>query len=182
MAAAARVAGNVRLSDVFLTGAQLANDLVREQPEGPVELKATVSHRYVNHKIVAQKVLLVEIGAKVEFRIRRSEEDGQKTSPPRISIDVVYAATYDLPNPPIPETITDEAFTAFARVNGLFNCWPYLRQEIHRLSAAMNIPLVLPTLRIVSDIKESNNKTEVLLPHPSAAKSKKIRKKPATRH
>jgi len=150
MKRAAQLAANVRLENVFLTGIQLINNLPRLAGEGPVNLKLDVSHRYVGHKILADKAIFVELGARVELRIASEDKEAAVGKDPSAIVDVMYGVLYQLPSAPIPESMNEEVFVAFARVNGLYNCWPYLRQEVQHLTAAMGTPFVLPTLRITS--------------------------------
>jgi hypothetical protein len=178
MKRAAQLAANVRLVNVFLTGIQLINNLPRLVGEGSINLKGNVSHRYVGHRILADKAIFVEVGARVELRIASENKDPDVDKNPAAIADVTYGVLYHLPSPPIPESITEEVFAAFARVNGLYNCWPYLRQEIQHLTGAMGTPFVLPTLRVTS--KPASKEPEVptptgTLPTLSAAKAGKKR-------
>jgi len=134
MKRAAQLAANVRLENVFLTGIQLINNLPRLAGEGPVNLKLNVSHRYVGHRILADKAIFVELGARVEWRIAPEDKEAAVEKGPSAIVDVMYGVLYQLPSTPIPESMNEEVFAAFARVNGLYNCWPYLRQEIQHLT------------------------------------------------
>ncbi len=178
MKRAAQLAANVRLENVLLTGVQAINNLPRIAGEGSVNLRVDVSHRYVGHKVLANKAIFVEVGAKVEFRIAQEDKTAAIIKDPSAIIEVVYGIFYQLPSGPVPESINEEVFAAFGRVNGLYNCWPYLRQEIQHLASAMSTPFILPTLRIStkSAIKEQETPaTNGTLPALSAAKPGKSR-------
>jgi hypothetical protein len=99
---------------------------------------------------MADKAIFVELGARVELRIATEDKEAAVEKGPSAIVDVMYGVLYRLPSAPIPELMNEEVFAAFARVNGLYNCWPYLRQEVQHLTAAMGTPFVLPTLRITS--------------------------------
>jgi hypothetical protein len=178
MKRAAQLAANVRLENVFLTGIQVINSMPRLVGEGSINLKANVSHRCLGHKILADKAIFVEVGARVELRIASENKDSDVDKGPAAIADVTYGVLYRLPPPPIPGSITEDVFAAFARVNGLYNCWPYLRQEIQHLTGAMGTPFVLPTLRVTS--KPASKEPEIptptgTLPILSAAKTGKKR-------
>ena len=178
MKRAAQLAANVQLENVFLTGIQLVNNLPRLVGEGSISLKANISHRYLGHKILANKAIFVEVGARVELRIASEDKDPAVDKDSAAIADVTYGVLYRLPLPPIPESISEEVFAAFARVNGLYNCWPYLRQEIHHLTGAMGTPFVLPTLRVTSKPASKEPETPPptgTLPTLSAAKTGKKR-------
>ena len=60
----------------------------------------------------------------------------------------MFGAEYRLPSGPIPENIGAKGLQAFASINGPYNCWPYLRQEVDRLTSSCGHRLVLPLLRV----------------------------------
>jgi hypothetical protein len=178
MKRAAQLAANVRLENVLLTGVQAINNLPRLAVESSVNLRVDVSHRYVGHKVLVNKAIFVEVGARVEFRIAQKDNTAAVDKDASAIVDVVYGVLYQLPSGPIPESINEEVFTAFARVNGLYNCWPYLRQEIQHLTGAMGTPFILPTLRIGTKPVKKEPETSITsgtLPALTASKSKKSR-------
>jgi hypothetical protein len=178
MKRAAQLATNVRLENVLLTGVQTINNLPRLAVESSVNLRVDVSHRYVGHKILANKAIFVEVGARVEFRIAQKDKASAVDKDPSAIVDVVYGVLYQLPSGPIPESINEEVFAAFARVNGLYNCWPYLRQEIQHLTGAMGTPFILPTLRIGTKPVKKEPEISIAsgtLPALTASKSKESR-------
>lgn len=176
MKRAAQLASNVRLENVLLTGVQAINNLPRIAGEGSVKLRVDFSHRYIGHKVLANKTIFVEVGARVEFRIAKEANTAAVDRDPSAMVDVMYGAFYHLPSGPIPESINEEVFAAFARVNGLYNCWPYLRQEVQHLTGAMNTPFVLPTLRIsTKPATKGPEASSGALPALTASNSKKSR-------
>ena len=178
MKRAAQLAANVQLENVFLTGIQAVNNLPRLVGEGSVNLRISASHRYVGHKVIAGKSIFVEVGARVEFHIASEDKSAAVDKDPTAIVDIVYGVLYRLPSAPIPESLNEEVFAAFARINGLYNSWPYLRQEIQRITGAMGTPFVLPTLRIITKpaIKEHETPTTSgTLPELSASKHVKPR-------
>lgn len=144
LAAVSEVAANVRLQSVYLVSLR-AENRVEGSPlrlEGGV---AQVTPTFEGYKLIKPNSIVTKIKATLSVT---SKETGDR-SEPWIAIEVTLAGVYDLPVAPMPQTITPEKLETFARLNGLYNCWPYLRAEINRIAGSMNVPLVLPTLRIV---------------------------------
>jgi hypothetical protein len=179
MAAAARVAANVRLNSVFLTGIHAMNRLGQGVSHSSLKLNAKISHKSFGHKVLDEKTLIVQIECRLELRREATGDHPEVDSKPDVDIDVVYSASYSLPEPPIPANFDKNAFDAFAKINGLYNCWPYLRQEIQTIAASMEFPFVLPTLRIeVNSASKNENGTQRVDEIPGSHTSKtKVPKK-----
>ncbi len=107
--------------------------------------------------------------------VKLRDEDGSESNDWTASVEVVMGALYSLPDAPIPDEIDEEAFLAFARVNGLYNCWPYLRVEVNRIAGSMNLALVLPTLRILPAATTEGGATKRATAKAQAARSKRQR-------
>lgn len=177
MTAAASVAANVRLDAVFLTSIQAVNQLGKGVSHAGLDMSAMVSYRYLGHRILDQRSLVVEIEGRLE--LKRKTVESQDQSAPEVTIVVAYGASYSLPKPPIPPHIDERAFASFAKINGPYNCWPYLRQQIQSIAASMDFLFVLPTLRIEvprETALETDAKPSGVLPKAKAAKTKNSRK------
>jgi hypothetical protein len=62
------------------------------------------------------------------------------------SVKASFEIRYKLPEGLVTES---KEFENFAKVNGLFNAWPYLREFVQNVFGRMNFPLiVLPLLRV----------------------------------
>jgi hypothetical protein len=62
------------------------------------------------------------------------------------SVKAAFEIRYKLPEGLVAES---KEFEDFAKVNGLFNAWPYFREFIQNIFSRMNFPLVmLPLLRV----------------------------------
>lgn len=64
-------------------------------------------------------------------------------------ISVSVSALYSIPLEEPPDDLAQKGFEAFARVNGTFNLWPFLREEVSRLCMqTLHIPFFLPLLEV----------------------------------
>lgn len=60
-----------------------------------------------------------------------------------------FILTYQLMTAPPPMELRESLFTAFSRINGLINAWPYFREFAHQAATRMGYPeVVVPLLRI----------------------------------
>lgn len=164
----ALVGKSVTLLSIRLVGVRVENRLPRPDKMANVPIVPTIQIIGGSHRLDPEGVLSVDAGVRVEFRLQvEGEEHGRE---PDAVIEVTYGADYATPRAPVPEEIGEAGLSAFARLNGLFNCWPYIRQEIDRLGAAMGLPFLLPLLRVEPRAAEENEQ-----------KPEKKRKGPAER-
>jgi len=169
MQAAAKVAANVSLQSLHLLSAKVENSLPYKG--GRAEAAVRYSHESRGYDLIAPRILLTKAAASVIVKLKG--EDGSESNDWTASIEVVMGALYSLPDAPIPDEIDEEAFLAFARVNGLYNCWPYLRVEVNRIAGSMNLGLVLPTLRILPAATTEGGATKRAAVKAGSAGSKK---------
>jgi preprotein translocase subunit SecB len=88
------------------------------------------------------------VEATLQARIARRESPNV----PVVRIRTVFDLTYDLSQDVV---ASDEELSAFAKLNGTFNAWPYARALIQNLSASMNLPpITIPVFR-VNDLARS---------------------------
>ncbi len=67
---------------------------------------------------------------------------------PLAEVEVELSLEYPLDSLP-PGERRDELFEAFAKVNGVYNSWPYLREVVQNTFARMALPpIVLPVYRV----------------------------------
>lgn len=97
-----------------------------------------------NHEISESGLVLnVKLDFKVDF--------GQK---PIVAVTCAYLLEYHLDSPP-PADARDDLLSAFAKVNGVYNAWPYLREVVQNTCARMNLPpMVLPVFRVIRPSKK----------------------------
>jgi len=92
-----------------------------------------------------------------------------------IRVNAGFLLTYQLMVEPPPVELREGLFSAFAKVNGLMNIWPYYREFAHDVARRMGYPDVLvPLLRVVP-AKENPKQGKVAqkkLPTVSTRKTK----------
>lgn len=90
----------------------------------------------------------------VDFKFTVHPDDEKKPksfSNASIAVGVIFELTYRVPsNMSAPE----EDLAEFARVNSVFNAWPYFREFVHASLARMGLPpFILPVYRLSADKK-----------------------------
>ncbi len=81
----------------------------------------------------------------VNFKLEIKAEDCSVA----YSANLLYSVDFLTPAGSVPDEIRDKGFPAFARVNGPYLCWPYIREELSSLTVRAGLPaLVLPTMVI----------------------------------
>ncbi len=76
----------------------------------------------------------------------------KKGAKPIVDIQATFLLTYELKEP---EIFPPAHFLAFARMNGIYNAWPYWREYVQNVTGRMGLPpLTLPVFRL-SDLKFS---------------------------
>ena len=155
MAAAGQVARVVRLQSIELAKVTLRNRLVPSEKTQTVQV--AIDTIVGKHQMLSPRLLAVVAGGKVSFypeqQPEAAEGDEGVEVEPVAEIVVEFNLYYTTPPPPVPQDIEEGGIPAFARINPLYNCWPYVRQKIHSLSAELGIPVVAPLL-MVEAVKE----------------------------
>lgn len=71
---------------------------------------------------------------------------GSESTPQAVVVKIQYELEYELPEG---LQVTRSEIQAFARVNGVFNAWPYFRETVQSAMQRMDLPpLVLPVYRV----------------------------------
>ena len=153
MKAASQISKAASLQVVYLLSSRSRREVVLRKGDGPSKLDMRLDYEVRKHEIVEASTLRIELHSLVELLVLGSEEELEETDaegkrPADVSIETVFAAEYRLPEGEMPESVREEGIPAFARLNGLINCWPYIRQEADHIAAQMRIPLLLPLLRV----------------------------------
>ena len=144
---ASAIARYVELRDVRLTGVNanflVAKDEMLQQRELDVELGRSMSCS------IAQDTRVISVEANLKADIHGPGK-GEKHGPVLISIQCAYVLEYTFMVHGGPEGAElQRHLDAFARVNGVFNVWPYFRELVQSLSARMAIPpIVVPVYRV----------------------------------
>jgi len=148
LAAAAMVARHVELHEVRLSrvDAQVLTDV-----DEALKLGVSVDIGKHVHSFAfdeTRRTLKVYIG--VDVRIG-PETAGRANESSRAlaKVSVVFALSYQMNVAPPPAEIRDVLFSSFAEINGTYNGWPYIREQIQAITSKMGLPpIVLPVHRI----------------------------------
>jgi hypothetical protein len=71
---------------------------------------------------------------------------GSERTPQAVIVKIQYELEYELPEG---QQATRSEVLAFAKVNGVFNAWPYFRETVQSAMQRMDLPpLVLPVYRV----------------------------------
>jgi hypothetical protein len=74
-----------------------------------------------------------------------------------VAVNVSFELTYRIPEN---MSTSDEQLEEFARVNGVFNAWPYFREFVHASLARMGLPpLILPVYRLSKPKRPATDKS-----------------------
>jgi hypothetical protein len=144
---ASAIARYVELRDVRLTDLNanliVAKNEMLQQPELDVELGRSMSCS------IAYDTKALSVLAKLKADIH-GPGDGDKRGKTLISIQCTYVLDYTFMVEGGPEGAELQSYLdAFARVNGVFNVWPYFRELVQSVSARMAIPpIVVPVYRV----------------------------------
>lgn len=151
--AAGRVSRSVVLDGIRLlslnTHGLVTDSLLQSNEKCNVNLN--LNYRSEKKELVDSNFL----SAMVHLEVSISEK---KESSPEFKIILEYLLKYRLPGVPIPADLPESAFAAFAKHNGLLNCWPYMRMQVFHLSSELGVPITLPLLRIAAEPQTSKAK------------------------
>jgi len=102
---------------------------------------------------------VISVEAKLKADIH-NQNDGR--AKPLLSINCTYVLNYKFMAKGAPEGAELQRYLdAFARVNGVFNIWPYFRELIQSLSARMSLPpIVVPVYRVSKEQEAPSSVTE----------------------
>lgn len=141
---AARVAGQADLRDVQVFKA--ATELVTQpQPEAPLRYDFQQDMKYG----APDSGALVAEGT-YDLTVWQEDADGRREV---AKVGLLMGALYALPEEQ--PDYSDEELEAFAETTGQFALYPFVRQQIHDLTARIGLPpLVLGVLRVELDSEE----------------------------
>jgi len=84
-----------------------------------------------------------------KFNFQGYNQGKKKTEDACVRIDCEYVLAYSVEDF---EGITEAGCNEFARINGIFNAWPYWRELVQNTIARMGLPqLTLPVFRIEAE-------------------------------
>lgn len=150
LAFAAAVARVVELEDVRLVRVQAELNVSVDElfSEECLLVISPIQHRVIYSE--ENSVLDVEVG--ISASLCRPQQDNSTVptaSKPLVTASATCALRYSLPASAPPAELRSRLFESFAKINGVYNAWPYLRNTIHDVTARLGIPpVVLPVYRV----------------------------------
>lgn len=144
--ACASVATNADISGVRLVAVSVEGAERVSESELPVSLN--IDAKCDEHRFIEPNLLQVRVSTKVKFVSVEADQTEDLAS-----ITVTYRIDYrTTPNPP--EAVLMVGFPTFAKYNAVYNCWPYMRQQIHQLVSEMGLSCLLPLMTVRKRPKE----------------------------
>ena len=90
-----------------------------------------------------------------------------------LRVDAGFLLTYQLMVAPPPEDLRGDLFSAFARVTGLMNIWPYYREFAHEVAQRTGYPAVLVPLLRVGPMGDKSKPKKTIPKKSSSAERRK---------
>jgi hypothetical protein len=150
LALAAAVARVVELEDVRL---------VRVQAELSVSVDELLADECllvispIRHSVTySEENAVLDVEVSVAASLCRPQQDNNSVptaTKPLATASATCALRYSLAASPPPAELRNNLFESFAKINGVYNAWPYLRNTIHDVTGRLGIPpVVLPVYRV----------------------------------
>jgi hypothetical protein len=168
--AAAIVARHVELDDIWISSVRAHQSLRPDELiEQEYEWRISKSHEYTFAPEAGLLIVAVKVSAFAASSKTAPTEAPhlQKVTNTRlIEAEATASLQYRLTaSSPPPEDNRAALFAGFASVNGLYNAWPYLREQMQTLTSRMGIPpLVLPVYRVPRRQKAPANESKPAKP------------------
>lgn len=139
----------VRIEDIRLVEAKVKTSIRSADDTGKVKLAIDKS-AIIKEYAVDDGMLWVL--AKINAQI--IPVDSEKS--PVVSVKAAFELRYRLPKE---LKASQEQLNTFARINSVFNAWPYWREFVQNMVARMNLPTVtLPMFRLEETTKPSKTR------------------------
>lgn len=138
------------ISHVQIEGVRTVEASMRTSITSPVELDpvdAKIGYTARVTQVPSDGRFTVKIDC--AFEVHRGNEDKPRdTATADVAVHVSFELTYRIP---AEMTADEDQLAAFARLNGVFNAWPYFREFVHASLARMGLPpFLLPVYRLSS--------------------------------
>lgn len=145
---AGNVARFVQIREVYLSGIQ-ASLLV------PRETYLAAGSWHLQHWISAEHGFeessrLITVTLRLRAVVTGSKEGEEGPGQEFFTIECVFVLVYsfNVKGGPPPEE-RDQLFSAFAKINGTYNAWPYFRETVQSIVGRMGLPpVVVPVYRV----------------------------------
>lgn len=167
MKAAGLVANSVELVEIRLAKLATSGEAPARSPDEMVDANINFETKEWSTAETGRLMVLTSMRA-----ILSRHEQATKRNKAGLTIEIDFISEYRTPKGPVPAEIAKKCLPAFARLNGLFNCWPYFRQELQHLTSAMGMPAFVLTPMIIRAQRP---------PEPGKAISPKTKPVPARR-
>jgi hypothetical protein len=132
------------VASVQLTDVRLIDAVVRTRVRHPTDVATPVLVTTHGTKVIQRLDDGFIIAASLMAQVVSVGEELSQNSP--IFMNITYTLQYGVENA---KRFSDDVLQEFARVNGTFNAWPYLREYVQTTSSRMNLPpLMVPVLRV----------------------------------
>ena len=129
-------------------------ELVSTDDDSDDPLGAETTEFIVSIQFRAEYELPDESDPEGKEETQPDSEDEEAVSMPDVGIFAMYELRYSLSNG---AEVSSRDLRTFARVNSVFNCWPYWRELAHSITQRMNLttPLIVP-VRTVNALSIEN--------------------------
>lgn len=136
----------VRIEDIRLVEAKVKTSVRSADDAGKVKL--AIDKSAIVKEYTADDGILWVL-AKINTRLIPVESEKS----PVVSVKAVFELRYRLPKE---LKVSQEQLNTFAKINSMFNAWPYWREFVQNMVARMNLPPVtLPMFRLEETSKPS---------------------------
>lgn len=138
----------VQIDDVRLVESSVKSNVRSADEAGKVRLAIQTS---TSVKEYGDDSFFVLAGINAQLAPIESEQN------PAITLRATFELKYRLPKD---FKVSRRQLNTFARINGVFNAWPYWREFIQNIVARMNLPpIILPVFRYDDAIKPKKTKS-----------------------
>lgn len=152
LAQAASVARSVQIERISMQSATFRSGI--DPLAAPEELTLTQSHR-TRYELPTEHPNKIFVF--VDFDCSATKKAAPSDAPP-LSVTATYLLVYAHPET---SGLPSESLDSFARLNGVYNAWPYWRELIQTASGRAGVgPIVIPVFRASSTADEPQKSPE----------------------
>lgn len=153
----------VQIEQVRAVSASMRTSVRSVDEAGTIQGK--ISHRA--HVVQAPQEGLFIVRIDFVFGAHPAKEQKPKdTTTAIVAVNVSFELTYRIPEN---MSTSEEQLEEFARVNGVFNAWPYFREFVHASLARMGLPpLIIPVYRLPKSKRPASGKSPVSSSSPKS--------------
>lgn len=150
-ARAALFARSAQLNDVMLRALDASLGVDRNEALRMLPWQAELTHEAKFFHDIPKKILCVE--AMLTATVRAEAGKPRQVLSVRTILALEYTISGDSPTDDL-----EASLGAFARINGIYNAWPYFREVVQSTVSRMGLPpLVIPVYRVPSPSRRSTD-------------------------